>query len=172
MIASGAGRSSSHRCSVSRSTTCSLPSRQRSAGCSLGRIIAGIMGASFTTASAYIADVSTPENRAQNFGMIGAMLRAGFHHRAAARRLPRGHRPARAVHRNRGTHRAELHLRLVLPAGVAEAGESPRLRLEARESRGHVDERAAVQGGCRPVPVAGTAQHRCRTPCRATGLTT
>ena len=44
----------------------------------VGRIIAGIMGASFTTASAYIADVSTPENRAQNFGMIGAAFGLGF----------------------------------------------------------------------------------------------
>ncbi|MFM7858482.1 MAG: MFS transporter, partial [Flammeovirgaceae bacterium] len=44
----------------------------------LGRIIAGTMGASFTTASAYIADISTPENRAQNFGMIGAAFGLGF----------------------------------------------------------------------------------------------
>jgi DHA1 family tetracycline resistance protein-like MFS transporter len=44
----------------------------------IGRIIAGITGASFTTASAYIADVSTPENRAQNFGMIGAAFGIGF----------------------------------------------------------------------------------------------
>jgi DHA1 family tetracycline resistance protein-like MFS transporter len=44
----------------------------------VGRIIAGVMGASFTTASAYIADVSTPENRAQNFGMIGAAFGLGF----------------------------------------------------------------------------------------------
>jgi DHA1 family tetracycline resistance protein-like MFS transporter len=44
----------------------------------LGRIIAGIMGASFTTASAYIADISEPEKRAQNFGMIGAAFGLGF----------------------------------------------------------------------------------------------
>jgi MFS transporter, DHA1 family, tetracycline resistance protein len=44
----------------------------------LGRIIAGITGASFTTASAYIADISTDENRAQNFGMIGAAFGLGF----------------------------------------------------------------------------------------------
>jgi MFS transporter, DHA1 family, tetracycline resistance protein len=44
----------------------------------IGRIIAGITGASFTTASAYIADISTPENRAQNFGMIGAAFGLGF----------------------------------------------------------------------------------------------
>lgn len=43
-----------------------------------GRIIAGIMGASFTTASAYIADISTPEKRAQNFGLIGAAFGLGF----------------------------------------------------------------------------------------------
>ncbi len=44
----------------------------------VGRIIAGIMGASFTTASAYIADISTPEKRAQNFGMVGAAFGLGF----------------------------------------------------------------------------------------------
>ncbi|MCB2410907.1 TCR/Tet family MFS transporter [Hymenobacter lucidus] len=44
----------------------------------VGRIIAGITGASFTTASAYIADISTPEKRAQNFGMIGAAFGLGF----------------------------------------------------------------------------------------------
>ena len=44
----------------------------------VGRVIAGVTGASFTTASAYIADISTPENRAQNFGMIGAAFGLGF----------------------------------------------------------------------------------------------
>jgi DHA1 family tetracycline resistance protein-like MFS transporter len=44
----------------------------------VGRIIAGITGASFTTASAYIADVSTPEKRAQNFGLLGAAFGLGF----------------------------------------------------------------------------------------------
>ena len=44
----------------------------------LGRIIAGITGASFTTATAYIADVSTAETRAKNFGMIGAAFGLGF----------------------------------------------------------------------------------------------
>ena len=44
----------------------------------VGRIIAGMMGASFTTAGAYIADVSTPETRAQNFGIMGAAFGLGF----------------------------------------------------------------------------------------------
>ncbi|MFB9864566.1 MFS transporter [Rufibacter immobilis] len=44
----------------------------------VGRIIAGITGASMTTATAYIADISTPEKRAQNFGMVGAAFGLGF----------------------------------------------------------------------------------------------
>jgi MFS transporter, DHA1 family, tetracycline resistance protein len=44
----------------------------------VGRLIAGVMGASFTTAGAYMADISTPEKRAQNFGMIGAAFGLGF----------------------------------------------------------------------------------------------
>ncbi len=44
----------------------------------VGRIIAGITGASVTTASAYIADISTKETRAKNFGMIGAAFGIGF----------------------------------------------------------------------------------------------
>jgi DHA1 family tetracycline resistance protein-like MFS transporter len=44
----------------------------------LSRLIAGVTGASFTTASAYIADVSTKETRAQNFGLLGAAFGLGF----------------------------------------------------------------------------------------------
>ena len=44
----------------------------------IGRLIAGITGASFTTATAYIADISTDENRAQNFGLVGAAFGLGF----------------------------------------------------------------------------------------------
>ncbi|TWV96892.1 TCR/Tet family MFS transporter [Chitinophaga pinensis] len=45
----------------------------------IGRVIAGMTGASFTTATAYIADVSVDEtSRAKNFGMIGAAFGLGF----------------------------------------------------------------------------------------------
>jgi DHA1 family tetracycline resistance protein-like MFS transporter len=44
----------------------------------VGRILAGVGGASFTTATAYIADISTPEKRAQNFGLVGAAFGIGF----------------------------------------------------------------------------------------------
>ncbi len=44
----------------------------------VGRIVAGITGASHTVAAAYIADVSTPQNKAQNFGLLGAAFGLGF----------------------------------------------------------------------------------------------
>jgi DHA1 family tetracycline resistance protein-like MFS transporter len=44
----------------------------------VGRLLAGIMGANFTTANAYIADVSTDETRARNFGFVGMMFGLGF----------------------------------------------------------------------------------------------
>ncbi len=52
--------------------------RPVSGGLFVGRLIAGITGASFSTATAYIADISTPDKRAQNFGMIGAAFGLGF----------------------------------------------------------------------------------------------
>ncbi len=44
----------------------------------VGRILAGVTGASITVATAYIADISTPEKKAQNFGLIGAAFGLGF----------------------------------------------------------------------------------------------
>ncbi|MHA1159134.1 MAG: TCR/Tet family MFS transporter [Alphaproteobacteria bacterium] len=44
----------------------------------LARIIGGIMGASLTTASAYVADISPPERRAEYFGYLGAAFGVGF----------------------------------------------------------------------------------------------
>lgn len=44
----------------------------------IGRLIAGITGASHTVAAAYIADVSPLEKRAQNFGLLGAAFGLGF----------------------------------------------------------------------------------------------
>jgi MFS transporter, DHA1 family, tetracycline resistance protein len=44
----------------------------------VGRIIAGITGASFSAATAYIADITPPEKRAQSFGLVGAAFGLGF----------------------------------------------------------------------------------------------
>ncbi len=44
----------------------------------VGRVLAGIAGGSYTTAGAYIADVSTRETRARNFGLMGMAFGVGF----------------------------------------------------------------------------------------------
>jgi DHA1 family tetracycline resistance protein-like MFS transporter len=44
----------------------------------IGRLIAGVAGATYAPAYAYIADVSPPEKRAQNFGLVSAAFGVGF----------------------------------------------------------------------------------------------
>jgi len=44
----------------------------------VGRVISGVTAASFTTAGAYIADITTPEKRAAGFGIQGAAFGIGF----------------------------------------------------------------------------------------------
>ena len=44
----------------------------------IGRVLAGITSASFSTANAYIADVTPPEQRAKAFGMLGMAFGLGF----------------------------------------------------------------------------------------------
>lgn len=44
----------------------------------VGRVLAGIFGAIETTAFAYVADISAPEKRSQNFGLLGAAFGVGF----------------------------------------------------------------------------------------------
>jgi DHA1 family tetracycline resistance protein-like MFS transporter len=43
-----------------------------------GRLLSGACAANFSTASAYIADVTPPEERAKSFGMLGAAFGVGF----------------------------------------------------------------------------------------------
>lgn len=44
----------------------------------IGRVIGGITAATQSTASAYMADISKPEDKAANFGLIGAAFGIGF----------------------------------------------------------------------------------------------
>jgi DHA1 family tetracycline resistance protein-like MFS transporter len=44
----------------------------------IARLIGGITGASFSVANAYLADITPPEQRAKNFGLIGAAFGLGF----------------------------------------------------------------------------------------------
>lgn len=44
----------------------------------VGRVIAGVAGATYITATAYISDIAKPEERGAAFGMIGAAFGIGF----------------------------------------------------------------------------------------------
>ncbi len=44
----------------------------------LARFLSGVFGGSFAAAQAAIADITTPESRARNFGMVGAAFGIGF----------------------------------------------------------------------------------------------
>ena len=44
----------------------------------VGRMIAGMTGAAYATANAFIADISPPEKRTANFGLVGAAFGVGF----------------------------------------------------------------------------------------------
>ena len=44
----------------------------------IGRLIAGVCGASYTTANAYLADITAPDQRARAFGIMGAAFGLGF----------------------------------------------------------------------------------------------
>ena len=101
----------------------------------VGRVISAIFSASFTTANAYIADVTEPAKRAQAFGMIGAAFGLGFiigpaigGHLGEVERAP-------ALLVRRGPGAGELRLRLVRAARIA-ADRAPHQahRLGARES--------------------------------------
>ena len=43
-----------------------------------GRLLAGLAGATYVTATAYVADISSPQEKARNFGLIGAAFGIGF----------------------------------------------------------------------------------------------
>ncbi|HEY2178801.1 MAG TPA: TCR/Tet family MFS transporter [Caulobacteraceae bacterium] len=44
----------------------------------VGRVLNGITASSFSTANAYVADITAPEHRARNFGMLGSAFGFGF----------------------------------------------------------------------------------------------
>ena len=78
-------------CSASALIIFSWVSRPAFGWLFLGRTISGITGASFTTAYAYIADISTAETRSKNFGHDRGSIRTRIHywpgHRRIANRL-------------------------------------------------------------------------------------
>jgi DHA1 family tetracycline resistance protein-like MFS transporter len=47
-------------------------------GLLVARVVGGVLAANFAVANAYVADLSTPENRARSFGLVGAAFGIGY----------------------------------------------------------------------------------------------
>ena len=103
----------------------------------VGRVISGITAASFSTATAYIADVTPPEKRAARLRHGRRRVRPRLRGRPGDRRPARHDRPAAAVLGGRGVQPRQRRLRLVRPAGVAAAASG------ARRSTGRAPTRSA-----------------------------
>ena len=85
----------------------------------VGRVISGITAASISTAYAYIADVTPPEQRAANFGMLGVAFGAGFIIGPALGGLPaRSIRGCRSGSRRRSSLANALYGCLILPESL------------------------------------------------------
>jgi MFS-type transporter involved in bile tolerance (Atg22 family) len=95
----------------------------------LGRTLAGLAGATYITATAYVADISSPEDRAARFGLIGAAFGIGF---VIGPRWA-GSRPHGTSRRRSGSRRgcrAELRLRplVILPESLKREHRGPSAR--------------------------------------------
>ena len=111
----------------------------------VGRLIAGIAGATYGPANAVLADVTAPEKRGATFGLMGAAFGLGFILGPAIGGLMAGLRHARAVHR----------------------------RGRARRRQRAVDRDSACPRRCRPsgaarsagaTPMSSARSGRCSTP--------
>jgi hypothetical protein len=93
----------------------------------LGRTLAGLAGATYITATAYIADISSPGERAARFGLIGAAFGIGFVI-GPALGGSRPHGMSGAVLARGGAVGAEFRVRPLHPAGIAQAREPQAVR--------------------------------------------
>ena len=92
----------------------------------IGRLISGVAAGSTSAAYAYVADVSTPEERATRIRLPAGRLRARLRDRAGDRRFPgRFRRCARAVLGRGRAQPGQRRYRRLHPAGVAAEGPSP-----------------------------------------------
>ena len=113
----------------------------------LARMLSGMAGASYTTANAYIADVTPPEKRAQNFGLMGAAFSFGFIVGPAIGGSARRYRPA-ATLPGRGRSRfRQYRVRFFRAAGIAGKGKPPQIRMVARQSAGRAVRASALSDG-------------------------
>ena len=116
----------------------------------VGRVISGITAASFSTAYAYIADVTPAREARRRLRPHRRRLRRRLRAGAGARRRARRHRSAPAVLGRRGLQPRQCGLRLLRAAGVAAAGAAHGLQLGARQSAGLAAAAALQPRAARP----------------------
>ncbi len=142
----------------------------------IGRILSGITGANFSAAAAYIADVSPPEKRAANFGMIGAAFGIGFIIGPAAGGTSQRVRVAGSIHRRWDANIDQLRLRTIRPPRITRPEQPPQFQLaEVEPGRGAagsekipLGHRAGVDVlSCQPRPPGLPERPGCSTPATA-----
>src|SRR2546423_8488688 len=110
----------------------------------VGRLISGITASNVSTAFAYITDVTPPEKRPKQFGLISAAFGLGFIVGPCGRRLPWQHQsPVSLLGRRRAQSRQRA-LRLFHPARIASAAAPRQIRLANGQS----------SGVSKPIPLA------------------
>ncbi len=102
----------------------------------VGRIFIGITGASMTAASAYIADISAPEKRAQNFGLLGMAVGIGFMLGPVIGGLVSQTWGSGRPSSSPRAFPPECAVRVFYPPRVAQTGKPPAVRLVARQPWG------------------------------------
>ena len=121
----------------------------------VGRVISGITAASITTASAYIADVTPPEKRAQAFGMIGAAFGLGFVLGPALGGMLGGIDPRLPFWVAAGLQPGQRAVWPVRPAGIAaRPSGARRFSWRARQSGRRAETPALAPGAARLASVA------------------
>ena len=99
-----------------------------------GRMISGISGAAVSTATAYIADITPREKRAQRFGLIGAAFGLGFIIGPVVGGVLGEISDARALHGGGRARLRQFPVRPVLPAREPGQEQASPLRPQARQS--------------------------------------
>lgn len=122
----------------------------------VGRIFAGITGASMTTAMAYIADITPPEKKSAELWPCWRSIWIGIYHRPGYRRFIGNIWRPYAFLCSRGAHICELDIWIFYFTGVFEKRKPPAIRVETRQSCRFTDADKKIPGTGRPDRVIRT----------------
>ena len=115
----------------------------------IGRTLSGMAGAAYPTANAYIADISPPEKRAANFGLVGAAFGLGFVLGPALGGFVGEHFGLRApFFVAAGPVLRQCPVRPVRAEGIPARRAPPQFRMVARQSAGRAQGADALSRAC------------------------